>query len=402
MKNLLILAISHKELCVEEVGKFHISPDIQAEKLQEIKRKFNIQELMFLSTCNRVEWILSGIPSDFNYPAFLARVYPNVAIDLLKEFQPYQDKVAVEHAMKVAASMESMVVGEREIITQFRSAFEFAEKNNLVGESIKLLANEVVLTAKRIFSETDIATKPVSVVSIAFKEFQELTHPKDAKVVVVGSGQTNTNFLRFLKKHHPGFSYTIYNRTLESGEELAAMVDGSARELKFLSEHQGDVDILVACTGAEQAIINHTIVDAWREGNNTLPKVVIDLGLPADVDPTVADDIGANLISMARLQPISKSNLAARHQAVRACSKIIAESLDNWDKVIRNRQLELALQGIPAEMRKFRDRAEKEIFATELEQMDELSRKTVEKMLDYLEKKYVGIPYKITKSVLLD
>lgn len=401
MKNLLILAISHKELRVEEVGKFHISPDNQAERLAEIKSMFRIEELMFLSTCNRVEWVLSGISDDFNYPAFLARIYPNVAIDLLREFQPYYNEVAVEHAMKVASSMESMVIGEREIITQFRSSYEFAHKHGLSGDYLRIFSREVILTAKRIFSETDIASRPVSVVSLAFKEFRELKHKKNAKVVVVGSGQTNTNFLRFLIKHYPSWSYDIYNRTIEGAEELADLCKGKAHALANLPEHKGDVDILVACTGAERPLIDSVLIEEWSKHGIQMPHAIVDLGLPADVDAEIADDMGATLISMARLQPISKANLAARHKAVRACNEIVEESLDQWKDVIKNRELEVALKEIPVEMKKFRDRAEREIFASDLEKLDPLARETMNKMLDYLEKKYIGIPYKITKSVFL-
>ncbi len=402
MKNLLVLAISHKELQVEEVGKFHITADNQAERLAEIKTMFGIGELMFLSTCNRVEWVLAGLPKDFNYPAFLARIYPNVAIDLLREFQPYHDELAVEHAMKVASSLESMVIGEREIITQFRSAYEFAQKHKLSGDTLRVFSREVILAAKRIFSETDIASRPVSVVSLAFKEFQDLTQPKQAKVLVVGSGQTNTNFIRFLKKHYPKWTYSVYNRTLEGAEELASMVKGEAYPLTKLEQHQGDVDVLLACTGAEVAIIDGPLLERWQGNGIGLPKTIVDLGLPADVNPSVADDLGATLISMARLQPISKANLAARHKAVRKCTDIIEEAIKQWQEVKQSRNIELALKQLPVEMKKYRNRAEQEIFVEELAKLNPEAKELMGRMLDYLERKYVSIPYKITKSVVLN
>lgn len=400
---MLILAISHKEVNVDEVGKFHISPDQQELKLAELKELFQIEELMFLSTCNRVEWMLHGLPEKFNEAAFLARVYPNVSIDLLKEFQSYQNETAVRHAMKVASSMESMVVGEREIITQFRATYEYAQKHKLAGDALRVFSREVILNAKRVFSETDIASKPVSVVSIAFKEFEALAINKEkANVVVIGSGQTNTNFLRFLKKHYRGFSYKIFNRTIESAEALAEMVSGEAHPLSEVAHLTSDIDILIACTGAEEPIVDSVLQQAWTNNNIQFPAVMVDLGLPADIDPIIADDCGAHLISMSRLQPISQANLQSRHKAIRHCNDIIEQSIYKWREVIKNRELERALQEIPVEMKRFRKRAEDEIFASDLNKMDDQSRETVQKMLDYLEKKYVGIPYKITKSVFLN
>ncbi len=385
---------------MDEVGQFHIAPDLQKDTLSRLKSLFQIGELAFLSTCNRVEWMLEDIPANFNHAAFLARVYPNVSIDLLQQFQRFEGDTAVLHAMKVACSLESMVVGEREILTQWRGAMDFADAEGFSGEKFRLLNREVVLNAKRIFSETDIATRPVSVVSIAFKEFQEWNqYPADANVVVVGAGQTNTNFLRFLKKNHPGFRYHIFNRTPESAEELANMVSGKWYGLPELEQFAEDIDILVACTGAETPTIDAHVYAHWGKKNMRFPKVIVDLGLPADVDPEVADDTDAHLISMQRLQPISKANMASRHEAINHCKEIIDASMQDYFQNLRNRYLELALKDIPTEMRKYRKRAEEEIFAGDLEKLDGQSREAVKKMLDYLEKKYIGIPYKITKQV---
>ncbi len=139
---------------------------------------------------------------------------------ILDRFTAYRGEEAMRHLLEVSASLDSMVLGEREIITQVRKAFEDARRWNVSGDLLRLTSKKVIETAKRVFTETAIATRPVSVVSLAWKRFSSYKHPKDAAILLIGAGQTNGNFARFLSK--AGYTnVTVANRTLERAEALA-------------------------------------------------------------------------------------------------------------------------------------------------------------------------------------
>ena len=169
LNNLKIFAFTHRNLDVAKIGLLHIEDDAQKHKISIVKTKFNIDEIMFLSTCNRVEiTIVSQEP--VGVAKFLDVLYPELnpkeLSNLANNVEEYTAKDAVDHALSVASSIDSMIVGEREIITQVRNAFERSHKNQLTGDFIRLLTKQVIQTAKKVYTETSIATKHVSLGSL--------------------------------------------------------------------------------------------------------------------------------------------------------------------------------------------------------------------------------------------
>ena len=170
-----VIAFTHHTIGVEEVGKFHLEENEIQPKMQHIKEQLNIDEIMYVSTCNRVEFIFVGtreVNSVF-LAHFLNEFNPNWDQDhiqnLIDNCKSWNGVNAVNHLIEVASSLDSMVIGEREIITQMRSAFEFARIHKLSGDMIRIVMRQVIQTAKKVYTETDIAAKPVSVVSFLQK-----------------------------------------------------------------------------------------------------------------------------------------------------------------------------------------------------------------------------------------
>ncbi len=399
------IAFTHRNLDVSQIGRLHIEADRQQERFSSLKAALELEEVLFLSTCNRVEFLLVGkqVASDDFLHAFFAHLYPEMDSETVHFFASNATIVsgteAVEHILRVASSIDSLVIGEREIITQVRQAYDQCHKLGLSGDFIRVLIKHTIQTAKRVYTETKISLKPVSVVSIAYQRLQGMDVPADARVLVVGAGVTNTAMCRFLKKH--GMSqFVVFNRTLSKAEELAHELGGKAFPLEELPNYTGGFDVLVTCTGAENTIITEALYEHLLQGE-TVPKVTIDLALPNDIEPLVHASFPTRPISINVLQAISDSHLEERSQEVAHVEAIITEAVEDFHRIAKIRQVELAMRPVPQMVKDIRATAFNDVFKSELQSLDDNSREVLEKIVGYMEKKYMSMPMKMAREILI-
>lgn len=400
-----VIAFTHNSIGLDEIGKFHLETESIVDCMNKIRKEMNLTEIMYLSTCNRVEFIFVAEEKvDDDFLALFLKAF-NSEWDH-RRIQIYIDKAkcwnginAVNHLIEVASSVDSMVIGEREIITQVRSAYEFSRKNNLSGDIIRVVIRQTIETAKKVYTETTIANKPVSVVSLAYHSLNEKYLELDARVVIVGAGVTNTNMCRFLKKH--GFrNYTIYNRSIENAEVLARFTGGIAKPLAELNEHSSGFDILVTCTGSQDRIITPEIYKKLI-GDDKSKKVVVDLAVPADLDPKLLKKYPIDYISVEFLKTIADNNLKERKRELIKVRQIIYEAVEEFKEIFKMRQVELKMRSIPERVKEIRSTAVNQVFSKELSQLDAGSKEVLEKILDYMEKKYVSVPMLMAKEMLI-
>ena len=389
---------------VAQIGNLHIEIDQQKERFEAVKTALNIDEILFLSTCNRVEFFI--VTHEQVAAPFLSRffqlLYPPMDKEAIAFYatnaEVYHKMDTVNHALRVASSIDSLVVGEREIITQVRQAFEQARDLGLSGDALRVLFRHTIETAKKVYTETKIALKPVSIVSIAYQRLQGMDIPTNARVLVVGTGVTNTTMVRFLKKH--GLTnFTFFNRTLATAENLAHEIGGKALPLADLVRYSAGFDLLVACTGADSAIITPTIYQQLLQGE-TAPKITIDLGLPSDIDPAVHTNFPTRQISIDVLQKISIENLGERAQEKAHVEAIIAEAIDAFRNIAKMRAIEIAMRPVPQMVKDIKSTAFNEVFKNDLQQLDPAAREVLEKVVGYMEKKYMNMPMLMAKDIL--
>lgn len=406
MRDLHILAFTHRQLEVSQVGLLHIAPDNQLARLSALKQELQLTELLFISTCNRVEYVfVTNKEVDETFiQVFISTLYPHFSEEevtlFCQNYEYYQEINAVKHLLKVASSVDSMVVGEREIITQVRKSYDACKAYGLTGDTIRLLIRFTIESAKRIYTETNIAQRPVSVVSLAHQTLQNKAIPLDARFIVIGAGVTNTNMLRFLKEQ--GYTnFTVFNRTLEKAVKLARDVNGSAFPLNELAQYTQGFDVIITCTGAEEAVITPTIYETLLQGDLT-EKTVIDLAIPHDLDPHIPRKHIVEHISIDYLQNLSRKNIKERTKEIIYVEHIIAEAVLEYRKMAKQREVEIAMRQVPEVVKQIKSTALLEVFARELETLDPQSKETVEKIIDYLEKKYISLPMKMAKDILLN
>lgn len=404
MNNINVIAFTHKNLEVTNIGLLHIGDEQLSERLNKLKNSLQLEEIMFLSTCNRVEFIF--ITNDFvdktYIQKFLSALYTDFDIELLNHFVnvalQFEGTEAVTHVLRVATSIDSMVVGEREIITQVRSAFENCRNLGLTGDAIRILMRHTIETAKKVYTHTAIATNPVSIVSLAYNKLRDTAFPLDSRILIIGAGSTNTTFSKFLVKY--GFTnFTIYNRSLANAEKLAAEVKGTAYLLSDLPNHKSGFDILITCTGSEDAIITKKIYTSLLQGD-TNKKVIVDLAIPCDTAPEVIEQFNVKHISVSDLKEISEINLQRRIQEVHHVQEMLDTALTEFNKIYRNRQVELAMRSVPEKVKEIRATTQA-VFAKDLEGLDPKATEVIEKMMAFMEKKYLSVPMKMAKEILV-
>ena len=240
LQRLKVLAFTHKQLPFELVGKLHIDPANRKDKLTFLKNDLGLVELMYLSTCNRVEFLFVEGEQSINAEQILKSLNFDLSAEefdrAIKNVESHSSDDTVKHLFKVSASLDSMVIGEREIITQVRKSFEECYDFGLTGDLIRLVMRKTIETAKTVFTETAVFRKPVSVVSLAFHNLRDLNMPTDSRVCMIGAGKTNRAMAKFLTKH--GYkNIAIFNRTLSRAQDLATEVAGEAFDLKSLSDY---------------------------------------------------------------------------------------------------------------------------------------------------------------------
>lgn len=405
MEKLHIIAFTHRNLEVSKIGLLHIEQDAQKEILTHFKVEMELEELMFLSTCNRVEFIFSTNQNvdDTFIKKFFSTLYPKFSEDNVTEFVQNNEKFfgenAVEHLLSVASSIDSMIVGEREIITQVRKAFEDCKKYGITGDTIRLVMRYTIETAKRVYTETSIATKPVSVVSLAYHTLKKKNVHLDARIIIIGAGITNINMSKFLKKH--GFkNFSVFNRTFSKAEKLASDLDGKAYPLSDLATFDKGFDVMITCTGADSYIVTPAIYEQLV-GLDTDTKIVIDIAIPHDLSSEVKEKHVVEHISVDYLQEISNKNLSARSKEIEHVEEIITEAMFDFREAYKQRTIEHAMRSVPIKMKEIKSTALQHVFAEDLKQLDPNSQETLEKIISYLEKKYISVPMKMAKEILL-
>ncbi len=399
------IAFTHKTTELKDIGRLHIQDDELNERLSHLKTSLKLDELLYVSTCNRVEFMMVSnqeLDEAFRRKFFSAfnTKWSSEEIDwAVNHSRTFEGEKSLRHLFYVSSSIDSLVVGEREIITQVREAYEKCNELNLVGDRMRLLVRSAIETAKLVYTQTQIAQNPVSVVSLAYRKLrqQEIDHPPH--ILIIGAGQTNQTMALYLKKA-PFAKVTVFNRTLAKAQELAELLQGEARPFDALSEFREPFDILITCTGASQPIINNRLYRQFI-GDDLSQKVVVDLAVPSDIEQEVLRKNNINYIGIENLKDEARKNLEQRQNELEVCKRLIQDKMNEFEHVLRERKVEISMKKIPQIVKEIRARAVTQVFQKELDELDPKSREVLEKMMEYMEKKYISVPMKMAKEIML-
>ena len=405
MKFLKVIAFTHKHIDLKDLGKFVICNETLHSSLERVKQRFDIPEIFYVGTCNRVEFVFTAEQSlnDKFVKDFIQTLncIPSDQVDnFVSQVSVYEDIEALNHLLRISCSLESLVVGEKEILAQIRKAYETCRVAGFTGDYLRLIMSRVVKTAKEVYTNTGIARKPISVVSLAYRKLRELKMCTNARILIIGAGETNKNLSKYLQKHKYS-NFTIFNRTLAHAQVLAEELGGNAFGLEELKKYKEGFDVIITCTSCTEPVITDEIYQSLLNGD-TSRKVIVDLAVPNDTCCTVIEKNPVTFIEVHSLQEIANSNLQERYEELIFAERIIDQNIQEFKPVLKQRRVEIAMRDVPEKIKEIKNTAINRIFAQDIENMDENSREVLTKVMNYMEKKYISVPMVMAKDILIN
>jgi len=327
--------------------------------------------------------------------SFFQQVNHSADLPALDQVQKYEGREALVHLFEVAASMNSLVVGEREILRQLREAYKKCYDLKLTGDHIRLAMTAAVEGAKEIYARTRIGEKPVSIVSLAIQKLLRHRISRNARILLVGAGQTNTLVVKFLRKHEFK-NITIFNRNLDRARQLARIINGRSAALKDLPNYEEGFDVMIVCTGATEALVGSQLYNQLLRGE-TDTKLLIDLAIPNNIDREVVNEFNVHYIEIEDLRNLAKENLSFRQNEVVKGRKMLKRKIETFSKEHQQRQIVKAMKNVPEEIKAVKSHAINKVFKKDMEGLDEETKELINRMMDYMEKQCIGIPMKAVK-----
>jgi glutamyl-tRNA reductase len=329
--NLFCVGLSHHTANVETRERF-----AGGEETGPVLREAGCAEALVLTTCNRVEVYGAAETrvSTVQIAHCLDRKIDKSMPDESLPFYRYEDTQCVRHLFQVASGLDSMVVGETEVLGQTKKAYEAARGSGAAGPYLHQLFQRAFRAAKQVRTHTDITRGAVSVgsvaVDLAAKIFGDLSA---CKVLLLGAGENGERTARALASRGVT-DLRVSNRSLERATELAASVAGSAVPFESWPGECRKIDILITSTSSEEPLLTPRNFAEIRRGRIDRPLFIIDIAVPRNVDPAVNDIEGVYLYDIDSLQSVADQALAQRREQTAAAEAIIAEHVKNFEETL--------------------------------------------------------------------
>jgi glutamyl-tRNA reductase len=370
--SLSVVSLNFKTTPVELREQLAVSAELVPSLLKETRDKARLKEVMVLSTCNRVEFFFADdeeTTAAKNLTQWLAERFRDQDFDIATAAVMLSGKAAVTHLFRVACSLESMVVGEPQILGQVKEAFQLAVAHKSHGTLLTGLMPRVFRAAKRVRSETLVARFPVSIsfaaVQLASRIFETLS---DKTVMVVGAGDMAELTVQHLLK--AGIErLLITNRTFANAVALAERFQGSAVRFDELETYVPEADIVISSTGARGFIVTPEMVKKATKKRRGAPVFFIDIAVPRDVDPAVNELSDVYCYDIDDLQAVTDANKAEREREALKAQQIVEEEVAEYERWLRSHNV---VPTVKALRRRFEEVGQQELEAA-LEKLGQLS-----------------------------
>jgi glutamyl-tRNA reductase len=337
--NLVIVGLNHNSAPVEIREKLSFPADTIAGPLGKLLGRYGLNEAVILSTCNRVEVL--AITDDmekgvWEVKRFLSDFHSIPLEDLDEHLYDYCGPQAVKHLFRVAAGLDSMVMGEPQILGQVKDAYGHAVEHDAAGVIVNKLFHKVFQVSKRVRTETKIGESAVSIsfaaVELAKKIFGEL---EGKSVMLIGAGEMAELAAKHLMSSGIG-EILVANRTYERAVEMVRGFGGKAIMFREFPHYLKSVDIVIASTGAAAFIIKPSDVNEVMKERRYKPMFFIDISVPRNIDPRVNDIENAYVYDVDDLQGVVQSNLNERHKEAEQAGFIIDEEIETFYRWIKS------------------------------------------------------------------
>ncbi|HUY89013.1 MAG TPA: glutamyl-tRNA reductase [Pirellulales bacterium] len=328
---LQMLGCSHRHASVAIRERLAFSPAQAEAALDDFRTHFPEVEAVLLSTCNRVEVYTAAEdpecgPTHQDLAEFLARFHGLNVYDIFDELFERTGEDAVRHLFMVASSLDSMVLGEPQIVSQVKQAYDLALGRHSTGPLTNQIFQAALRVGKRVASETSINEKRISIPSVAVADFAKQIFERfdDKRVLVIGAGEMGEETLRYLQDEGAR-DVTVVNRSFERARALAERWQGRAVPWEQLGDALVAADLVIGTTGASEPIVSLADYQRIEPARYQRDLFVLDLAIPRDFDPAIGDCLGVYLYSIDDLQDACERNRQERDKELPKALKIIED-----------------------------------------------------------------------------
>lgn len=339
LMTIFALGINHRTASLDIREKVAFAPEQMKEAIQHACELVGIDELAILSTCNRTE--IYGVSSDLQGDStgkvldWLAEYHSLSRLALGDCCYTYQHEEAARHMMKVASGLDSMILGEPQILGQLKSAYAVAREAGKVSAHLNQLFQQAFSIAKRVRTETAIGQNPVSVayaaVSLSQQIFSDL---REVNALLIGAGETIELVARHLLDKQVG-SITVANRTLSRAQDLAQQFGAQAILLSEIPEFLHGVDMVISSTASQLPILGKGAVESALKQRKHKPLFMVDIAVPRDIEPEVSKLEDVYLYTVDDLQEVILENMRSRENAANKAEEIVEAGVSTWQSQLQ-------------------------------------------------------------------
>ncbi len=405
----LVIGCNHRSAPVEIREKLAFDEAGVEAALRRFREEFAEAEAVLLSTCNRVELYcarpINGRPRIADAVAFLARCQGLDPAELAGIFYHHGEAEAIRHLFRVASSLDSMVLGESQILAQTRTAFETARRAQTAGRTLGELFPRAFQVAKEIHTRTTITSGRVSVGSVAVDLARQIFSRFDDKIVLmVGAGKMGEVTLKHLLDREPKELW-VTNRTQARADDLAERIRrdyrGTVRVVPFEQwiARMAEADIVITSTGAREPILTVDRFVPVPELREYRPLLIVDIAVPRDVDPRVGQQDTVFLYNIDDLQTVTEQTLAQRREALTYCQQIIEANVLQYLETQASRDLGPVIQALQQRLHGITEQ-ELQWLMPKLKNAGEEERKLIEQMLNRITGKLMHYPVDLLRKQL--
>ncbi len=382
---IVVVGISYRTAPIE-VRERAALPDLEVQPfLEHLVGGGALREAFVVSTCNRVEVIGAPTSSSTEGLESAARACADALATRTEGLERYiymhMGQRAVEHLFRVASSLDSLVLGEPQILGQLKQGFELGRKSGTLGPVLHRAVPRAVRAAKRVRTETTIGTGQVSVptvaVDLATQIFSDIA---GRNVVLLGAGEMGRGVARLLADL--GARIVVLGRRLESAERLAAEVNGEAKLLDVLPEALAQADIVVSSTSSPEAVISEALVRSVRRARRGRNLFLIDLAVPRDVEPAVGQLDGTFLYNIDDLSHVVEQSMTGRRREAEQAQRILDEETRGFERWAEAEQATPLIKALRGRLRMALEVELEKSLRGRLRDLDVEQRAAVVKMLD--------------------
>jgi glutamyl-tRNA reductase len=329
---LALIGVNHKTAPIELRERLAISSDELPDVIRALAAEPGVAECMLLSTCNRVEMLAVLESPEIDIAGFLQRQFAVEVSFLVPHLYTHLDQDAVRHLFRVAASLDSMVVGEPQILGQVKEAYAAARVAGAIGSQLEHLLQSAFAAAKRVRSETEIGANSVSIASVAVELARKIFGSLHGRTVfLVGAGKMSELAARHLVQQGAD-AILVTNRTEERARQLAAPFNGRVVPFAEIYDAASDADIVISSTGAQHPIFRREHGQAFMHRRRNRPMFFIDIAVPRDVDPAVNKIEGVFVYDIDDLQQIAAAHIAERGREAGDAEAMIAAEVERFQQ----------------------------------------------------------------------